>query len=409
VRILFVVPYVPNLVRVRPYQLIRNLSNGGHQVILGTLWTDEQEFESLTEMEEVCERVVAKRIQKVKSLSNCMMALPTSKPLQYVYSWEPSLERELEKVILQNQAEIDVIHVEHLRGAQYGTRLQTFLRRNQLPIPIIWDSVDSISNLFRQSRRKSKQAFKRWLTQFELSRTESYECKLANKFERVLVTSAVDRNHFLTLNDGSQSVSEDQISILPNGVDLTYFHPCEEQAREEDVIVVSGKMSYHANISMTLFLVSEIMPLIWEKRPEVRLWIVGKDPSQEIVKLAQKPQITVTGMVPDLGAYLRQATLAVAPMVYGTGIQNKVLEAMACGTPVVTSPQALNALEAVAGKDLEQATTPVEYAEKILYLLKMPKYRQDLGKAGRIYVENHHRWPVIAERLAKIYYEEKKN
>ena len=402
-RILFIVPYVPNLVRVRPYQLIRNLCAGGHQVILGTLWADEQEFKGLTEIEAVCERVVAKQIPKVKSLSNCLLALPTSKPLQYVYSWEPSLESELEGVILQYQAEIDVIHVEHLRGAQYGARLQTFLKRNHLSIPIIWDSVDSISNLFRQSSRKSKQAFKRWLTQFELYRTENYECNLANKFEHVLVTSAVDRNHFLSLKDGS--VSEDQISILPNGVDLTYFHLCEDQEREKDTLVVSGKMSYHANISMTLFLVTEIMPLIWEKRPEVRLWIVGKDPSPEISKLAQNPLIAVTGMVPDLGDYLRLATLAVAPIVYGTGIQNKVLEAMACGTPVVTSPQALNALEAVAGRDLEQASTPAEYAEKILYLLATPGHRQELGKAGRIYVENHHQWPVIAERLVKIYHE----
>ncbi len=406
-KILFIVPYVPNLVRVRPYQLIRNLIAGGHQVILGTLWMDERELESLTEMTEICERVVASRLQKWRSLSNCGLALPTKKPLQYVYCWEPGLERGLEKIIAQYKSEIDVIHIEHLRGAVYGTRLQPFLRRNHLSIPIVWDSVDLISHLFRQSAQKSKQAFKRWVTQFELNRTEHYESCLANKFEHVLVTSAVDRNHFLSLRDGGQGILENQISILPNGVDLTYFRPLEDRAREKDTLVVSGKMSYHANISMTLFLVKEIMPLVWAKRPEVKLWIVGKDPAQEIIKLAHNPLITVTGMVPDLGIYLRQATVAVAPIVYGTGIQNKVLEAMACGTPVVTSPQALNALEAVAGRDLEQATTPVDYAEKILNLLAMPGYRSELGNAGRIYVEKHHRWPVIAERLTKIYQEAK--
>jgi sugar transferase (PEP-CTERM/EpsH1 system associated) len=385
--------------------LVRNLVAGGHQVILGTLWTDERELKNLTEMKEICERVVAFRLQKLRSLSNCSLALPTKKPLQYVYCWEPGLERDLENIILQYQSGIDVIHVEHLRGAAYGSKLQPFLRRNNLSIPIVWDSVDSISHLFRQSAQKSKQAFKRWVTQFELTRTEYYESLLANKFEHVLVTSAVDRNHFLSLRDGDQVNLEDHISILPNGVDLTYFHPLENNAREKDTLVVSGKMSYHANISMTLFLVKEIMPLVWEKRPEVKLWIVGKDPAKEIVKLANNPLITVTGMVPDLGTYLRQATVAVAPIVYGTGIQNKVLEAMACGTPVVTSPQALNALEAVAGRDLEQATTPVEYAEKILNLLAMPGYRHELGNSGRVYVENHHRWSVIVERLIKIYQE----
>jgi polysaccharide biosynthesis protein PslH len=407
VKILFIVPYVPNLVRVRPYQLIRNLIAGGHQVILGTLWTDEQELESLTEMKEVCERVVAARLTKLRSLSNCGLALPTKKPLQYVYCWEPGLESELEKIITQFKSDIDVIHVEHLRGAVYGTRLQPFLSQNHLSIPIVWDSVDSISHLFRQSAQKSQQVFKRWVTQFELSRTEHHESCLANRFDHVLVTSAVDRNHFLSLNDENQVISENHISTLPNGVDLSYFHPLEDEARESDTIVVSGKMSYHANISMTLFLVKEIMPLVWEKRPQVKLWIVGKDPAQEIVKLAHNQLITVTGMVPDLGVYLRKATVAVAPIVYGTGIQNKVLEAMACGTPVVTSPQALNALEAVAGRDLEQATTPIEYAEKIINLLVMPGYRREIGNAGRIYVENYHRWPVIVERLIKIYHEVK--
>ena len=402
-KILFIVPYVPNLVRVRPYQLIRNLVKLGHQVTLGTLWSDELELKNLSEMREVCERVEAYRLKKSRSLVNRVKALPTQKPLQYVYCWEPGLAQVLEAVVRKNPSEVDVIHVEHLRGAIYGTILQEVLKRENLSIPIVWDSVDFISHLFEQSASKSRQVIKRWITQFELARTKTYEYHLAKSFSQVLVTSTVDRDQFLALRGGFDAIPGEHISILPNGVDLTYFQPLEFAARETDTLVVSGKMSYHANISMTLFLVQEIMPLVWEKRPQVKLWIVGKDPAREIVKLSEDPRITVTGTVPDLSDYLRRATVAVAPIVYGAGIQNKVLEAMACATPVVTSPQALTALEAVAGKDLEQAVTPREYTEKILNLLASPGYQQELGKAGRMYVESYHRWSSIAEKLSQIY------
>jgi polysaccharide biosynthesis protein PslH len=403
VKILFIVPYVPNLVRVRPYQLIRSLAEAGHQVTLGTLWSEESEKRNLAEMDEVCERVVAFQLRKFRSYLSCVLALPTQKPLQYVYCWEPGLAQALEAIVKQKPRQFDVIHVEHLRGAIFGSKIQETFQRGTLPIPIVWDSVDSISHLFQQSASKSRQIVKRWITQFELARTRTIEYRLAKSFSRVLVTSTVDRDQFLALHGDSGTISGEHVSILPNGVDLTYFQPLEAAARETDTLVVSGKMSYHANISMTLYLVREIMPLVWEKRPQVKLWVVGKDPSREIVQLSENPRITVTGTVPDLRKYLQRATVAVAPIVYGAGIQNKVLEAMACATPVVTSPQALTALEAVAGKDIEQAETPQEYAEKILNLLASPAHQLQISRAGRIYVESYHRWSNISEKLSYIY------
>jgi glycosyltransferase involved in cell wall biosynthesis len=376
-------------------------------VSLGTLWSDAQEYDSLAEMEKTCERVFTRKLRRMRSFYNCAATLPTSKPLQYVYCWEPGFVDQILGFIDQTPNAFDVMHVEHLRGAIYGIKLKAFLEEKNLSIPVVWDSVDSIYHLFRQSSQKSRQILKRWITQFELARTEKYEHFLAKQFSHVLVTSPVDREHFLSLGNGDQRIAADRISILPNGVDLNYFHPLDGSEREADTLVVSGKMSYHANISMTLFLVNEIMPLVWAERPDVKLWIVGKDPTREIVRLAENPLITVTGTVPDLRVYLQRATVAVAPIVYGAGIQNKVLEAMACATPVITHPQALSALEAVVGRDLEQATAPVEYAKKILHILNDIEYQRTLGEAGRKYVETHHRWSSITEKLINIYHQMK--
>jgi glycosyltransferase involved in cell wall biosynthesis len=164
-------------------------------------------------------------------------------------------------------------------------------------------------------------------------------------------------------------------------------------------------MSYHANIRMVLHLVHEIMPIVWESRHDVTLVIAGKDPPREIRDLAANPSIQVTGTVSDIRPYLQRATMAVSPLVYGVGIQNKVLEAMACGTPVITTSQAISALSVVPGQDVLVADTPESFAEAILRLFGDPIRQEQLSRAGRKYVEEHHNWNKIAIQLEDIYCE----
>jgi glycosyltransferase involved in cell wall biosynthesis len=168
-------------------------------------------------------------------------------------------------------------------------------------------------------------------------------------------------------------------------------------------------MSYHANLTAALHLVNDIMPQVWRKAPQVKVWIVGKDPAPQVRALEQQPGgsttrlVTVTGTVSDLRPYLQHTTLAVAPIPYGAGIQNKVLEAMACAAPVIASPQASSALEANAGQALLVAENADTFAETILCLLDKPVRRAALGQAGRAYVEQYHSWNAVAVQLETIY------
>jgi glycosyltransferase involved in cell wall biosynthesis len=291
----------------------------------------------------------------------------------------------------------DLIHVEHLRGSQYGAELLN--RRGKAPIPpIVWDSVDSISYLFRQASAQRKGGVGRYITRFDLPRTERREGWLTAQFDQVLVTSQKDKDALLKLSGG-----QGRVAVLPNGVDLDYFRPGGFEAREADTLVVSGKMSYHANVSMVLFLAQQVMPQVWAARPQVRLWIVGKDPVPEIRALGEQPNVTVTGTVDSILPYLQKAAVAVAPIQYGAGIQNKVLEAMACATPVIASSLAVSALETAPGKDLLVADSPEEWGKAILELLASPEKRREIGEAGRQYVEEHHRWGKIVKDLEAIY------
>jgi glycosyltransferase involved in cell wall biosynthesis len=196
-----------------------------------------------------------------------------------------------------------------------------------------------------------------------------------------------------------------KISIVSNGVDLHYFKPGTAD-RQPDLIVFSGKMSYHANYSMAIYLIQKVMPLIWMQKPNVRLRIVGKSPSTRLSDMAKKePRIDVTGSVPDIRPYLEKASVAVVPLLYGAGIQNKILESMACGTPVVASSLAGCSLQASPNKEILIADGPEATASTLLRLLSDKKIQTSIGQAGRNYVQNHHNWDNIAGQLEKIYQE----
>jgi glycosyltransferase involved in cell wall biosynthesis len=239
------------------------------------------------------------------------------------------------------------------------------------------------------------------MTAWELARTRRHEGWLAARFDTVLVSSSRDREALARLAGESA-----QIGLLPNGVDLDYFTPNFER-RSADTVVLTGKMSYHANITAALHLVDDVMPLVWAQRPGVRVEVVGQAPPREVRALAarQASRVAVTGYVSDLRPYLWSAAVAAAPILYGAGTQNKVLEAMACAAPVVATSLAVSALTAQAGREVLVCDGPQAQAEGILRLLADAALRREVGRAGREYVARHHRWQAIAEDLAGIYRE----
>lgn len=267
-------------------------------------------------------------------------------------------------------------------------------------MPIVFDAVDSITLLFEQARQSGPTWRSRLLAGLDLARTRHYEGHLLERYERVLVTSPQDREFLFGLSAGQDP--DDRLVVLPKGLDLDYSQPMDV-ARDPASLVFTGKMSYHANLAAALDLANQVMPHVWTLRSDVRLTIAGKDPSRELLALTADPRITVTGTVPDLRPYLARATIAVSPIRYGAGIQNKLLEAMAMATPVVSTPQATAALQVRPGRDLLVADTPQACAEAVITLLADEGLRRKVGQASRRYVETYHDWKVAAEKLEQVY------
>lgn len=394
-KIAYIVPYVPNLIRTRPYNLITQLAALGHEVEVFTLGSNRQDLADAQMLKAKC-NAVHYHVQPVwRSFLNSAFAVFSTQPLQSVYSWQGSMAQQLAERVSQN--EFNVVHVEHLRGSRYGT----FLKSRFSAMPVVWDSVDSISHLFQQAASQSRSFFGKFMTRFELPRTQKAEGNLICSFDQVLVTSTTDKNALLELTPKGKRSSP--ISVLPNGVDLDYFRPNPNILREGETIVFSGKMSYHANISMVKYLVAEVMPRIWKVRPAARLIIVGKDPASDIKELEKDPRITVTGTVDDIRPFLWRATVSAVPLLYGAGIQNKILEAMATGTPVVTTSRTLSALGTQSGSEILVADTAEAFSAEVLRLMENRSLVNEVGNAALMYVQKNHSWKNIASRLVDIY------
>lgn len=390
--VLFISPYIPSLIRVRPYNLIKALARRGHRITLLALEPPGEDTNGLEALRTCCQRVQTVPLPRWRTLWNGLRAVPSRTPFQAAYSRSPQMSALIQQV--QSEERFDVVHIEHLRGAELSGAVNG--------VPTVFDSVDSISLLFERVSHSGPTRRSRLMANLDLGRTRHYEGRLLERYPRVLVTSPRDKEALAQIS--TMRDADGRFVVLPNGVDLDYFTPMD-MPRDQATIVFSGKMSYHANVAAALDLGTQVMPHVWAQIPDARLIIAGKDPAPELLELASDTRIIVTGTVPDLRPYLARATVGVLPIRYGVGIQNKVLEAMAMATPVVSTPQAITALQVQPGRDLLVADTPQAIAQAVTSLLADEVLRHEIGWAGRRYVQTHHDWNIAGEKLEGVYRE----
>lgn len=275
------------------------------------------------------------------------------------------------------------------------------IHTRQLPMAAITANIQHPAKLLELVDSETLQAARR-------VRPGAPKTKVRALFARALEQRAVRHFHAVTTvaDADAQAVRELApglpVHVTPNGVDADYYSPLDLPEQPETILFF-GAMSFPPNVSAVLHFYNDILPLVRRELPSVRFVIAGRDPAPQIAALAADPLVTVTGMVDDMRPWLAQSAVVICPMVSGSGIKNKVLEAMAMARPIVATTLGIEALEVTNGHELLIADPPAEFASELVKLLRDPQARRRLGAAGRELVMRRYTWDACAASYDAIY------
>lgn len=384
-RILFVTSRLPYPStrgdQVRSYHFLRGLSRR-HEVTVVTSAHGKFEPEGLELTRKWCTRVEVVPVPSWHDLFQLAAAPFTQLPLQALYFCPPRMRDRVRTMIRTDS--FDLVHVQYLRMAPAAESVPD--------IPKVLDLIDAQS-LIMARRASQERGPMAGIAGLEAGRVQRYEQTLTRRYDRLIVSSSLDK----------QAIGDYQnVHVVRNGVDPDRF-PFVQDGREPHTIVFSGRMGYFPNVDAAVFLATQIFPLVRRQVPDARLLLVGADPPSGVRRLDQLPGVTVTGFVPRIQEYLARATVAVAPMRAGSGIQNKVLEAMASGVPVVATTTGLAGMEAETGIHLLVSDEPRGFAEAVIRFLKDTRLARDLARNARALVQERYSWERCADELQRVY------
>jgi len=388
-KILFVanrVPYPPfRGDKLKIFNLAKRLSVQ-HELFLITFAESREDYQYIPELEKLFKKVIIISLPKWQSYFNCLLAVLSRIPFQVAYF----KSRKMQNTVLQflGSNKIDVIHTQHLRMAQFTSQIQQ---------PKILDLPDAFS-LYWQRRIENQQNWlKRFFERIEYRRLYRFEGEIAKKFNLGLVCSREDLK-YMQKEHGTSN-----IDLLRNGVDLTTFISDNQDYSIDNLLLFTGNMDYAPNVDAVIYFVNEIFPLILEKSPDIKFVIAGQRPVKQVIDL-KTDHIEITGFIPNLKTMYQQAAIVVSPLRFGAGTQNKVLEAMAMGIPVVSGNIGFEGLEIENGEGVFLETTPMGFANKVLALLASQSLRKNTGLKGTLVAKEKFSWDKIAKEL-EIYFE----
>jgi polysaccharide biosynthesis protein PslH len=388
-RILFVSTRIPFPIRQGDrlicYQRLQSLS-AKYAITLITFYQSPRELENIKEISGFCEEIHAVYLPKWVSLLNCVTCLFTpGQPFQVAYYNSKKFQLKLNQITSENN--FDLAHYFLARVASY-----------QIPsrIPKIIELIDSMQLNFSSRITIEQSKLKKIILKNELPRIANYEINIVDKFRKSILVSQKDAN-FISKNTN-------KIAIIPCVVNTDIFIPVDNQTNDQVIkLVFSGRMGYSPNISAALWFAQNCFPAINQAFPNTRFLVVGADATRQIINLGKTKNVEVTGYVESMAEMLSQADIAVMPMQSGSGMQYKILEAMACGLPVVTTTLGLGMIQAIDGESILVADTIESFIEVVSSLIQNRNKRKEIGWNARNFVVEHHSLSHAEIKIESIY------
>jgi glycosyltransferase involved in cell wall biosynthesis len=384
--ILFVTPYYPSLRHgggVRMYQMIRALSRQ-HAITLLTFWDSEEDREYFREVESFCQRVVMIERHPV----TCRPLIPTFPPAITLDFGDPQFGAALRKLLIEG--DFDIVQCEFLQTGYQIPRL----RREVLVLTE--HEVQNAAQL--TSLGLERKALNRIHNAFQWARWMLAEMVLASRFDSIVGVTEEDAWSVKRYDPRLP------VEVIHTCVDVAYYEPQPPECEDADSLVYLGNFAHLPNVDSALLMVNEILPLVRAEIPGVKFYIVGANPTAEIQALAEPGEVIVTGWVDDTRTYLAKARLAVFPIRLGVGIRTKILESMAMGKAVITTPLGTAGLCPEHGKNIWVAEGVENLAQGVITLLRDPTHAERIGAQAREFVVTRRSWESAAALQAKSYY-----
>ncbi len=393
-RLLFLthrLPYPPDKGdKIRSFHLLGHLARR-HEVHLATLVDDAADLRHLELLRGRVSSLAMARIDGPLRRPLASLALLRGASASVAYFHSASLQRQIDALV--DVHDFDAVFCYSSPMAEYVFRSRHAAGR-LARVRKIMDFIDVDSAKWLDYAAHAP-AWKAALYRREARGLAALETRIAGEFDHLFLVSTPEIALF------PDAAARTRLQALPNGVDLEFFSPAPE-AGDPVRLVFTGVMDYWPNVEGVSWFVAEVWPRIRAAFPEAQFDIVGSRPDAAVQALARTPGVNVTGRVEDVRGFIARARVSVAPLRIARGVQNKVLEAMAMGRPVVTTPQAHAGLDAEDGHELLVGADAPSFAAAVLRLLQDRGYANAVGQAARACVARAYRWDLNLAMLDRV-------
>ncbi len=394
-RILFITDYLPyppiSGDRIRTYNLIRRIATQ-HDVWLATPIIGPDEGHGKSHLLEFCRGVETAELKrhKLARLPGLIRYALAGKPVELEFLYSEELANKLTRLVAE--VDFDIVHIEQSRMALYLEALPSDAR---FKCVLAFQNITSMQ-YERISRLAQRPDWKlrSWLHGWTMGR---WEPRYAERFDRCITVSAQDRDWLISANPRLQ------VDVVPNGVDTSLYRPLPLQGTQPTLLLI-GNMEYAPCADGAVWFCNQILPRIRRAVDGVQVWIVGRRPTPEVTAL-NSDDVHVTGYVEDVRPYYSRSTACIVPLRAGGGTRLKILEAMALGRPVVSTPIGCEGLDVIDGQHLLISADSEQFAEKTARLLTDPQLYQRISTRGRQLVEDRYDWDRVAGHLLEVYAE----
>ena len=365
--------------KIRPFNMISHLSKN-HQVDVVSISRSKEEEEEGKGISEYCNSYTSCKISNILAWSKALLFGATFLPASFGYFHSFKMKKSIKKLLTDNHYDLIFVHCSSV--AHYVSWVKD--------VPKILDFGDMDSQKWLEYSKFKSFPFS-LIYKIEGIKLEHEEKRLATKFNFSSCTTRAEHETLVSYQ------ATDNTFWFPNGVDAEYFHT--QTGYVENQICFIGRMDYYPNQEGMFWFCEHVWPKILASDADLKLVIVGANPSEKVRELEKLTNVTVTGLVPDVRPYVLDSALTVAPLRIARGTQNKILESMAMGIPVICSQQAAGGIDAVEDEHVLVARDADQYVEAVLKLTGNKEYRRQLGAYARQRVLTHHNWESSMKRM----------